>query len=794
VARWRFTNVTKSETFWPLLADLNIEDHHPHDLATISATLVDVEASLEFDLKDELLVEYAEDGTSFEIAFAGDLNGRELTDMGRSDPRVWRIEGQDFTTRLEDTVLTGTRPPETAAIRLGWIMGVTPTQDLTLADVSALTTMLDEHDEYGGMNKREALDEIAQELDATFYATFEKEVHFFVGTEAYPAPFDLVHPASPPASYPYWNFSLADDGLTLGTRVWVEGATAGLWRINTTAETELGRVIERSINDTELVTTGQMERAGDTFLANSYPAPREGQLTLIKPGIRSGMQVHVTHPSWIPQGVDDDFEVTGVVVKMLDPNADDPTGGGQAEWTVTIADRVRRSGGAAGVINTVTRRRTTTIIDTGGGDNIVGGTACEGVEDFFTDWDSNGLGLPDGWSLVLKGEGASINGGQYPGAWDAPCPCPAPTIDGYAYFVNGMGFLPDDPDGSAMADWLISPRVILRNGGQIRFWALGNTTADEWQVRLGMGCGISLLDGTFRADTGDPNDALDAGQFSTLVGATGPLLDSEFTQFTYTISGLAAPVVGYLAWVLSIPVLGTNHGAIGLCLTEYDSGGLEPPPPTPRWEPFDTPTTSPEIGPDWTLLYDDDYYGIHYTSESDGDVWRFTSEAEDIGGGDMWPPYIAYEYTGSSFPYSGVDSTLRARVKLGAVLTSDHVGGNITFIRGGFYSGNYASGGLSISSDGTTRPSSYHSGSSGGSTSPGGPWPIFDPDAWYLVEWEWKPSEGINRLTLRNDEGDAIQTHTASVGTGMVLDDEDALFMDISGWDSVEVDYIDWLV
>lgn len=320
MAFWRFTNVTKAVVFWPQISALALADPHPRDVATFDASLIDPDSAYEFDLDDELLVEYSVNEIDYTDVFAGVLTERHMTDMGRDVPRVWDISAQDYIVRLNDTLLTGARPSESAADRVTWIIGQAPDQGISVTVITGLTETLDAHDDYNGASKREALDELAQQIDATWYVDWDRVLHIYTGFEAYTAPFDLVHPADPPASYPYWDFAIADNLDAAATRVYVQGATSSVWRINAAAETALGREIQRAISDDTLASTAAMNNAGDTFLANAWPPPRAGSLTLLTPGLRAGQLVHITYPEWAADGVDDDFFITSVSVEFLEPN------------------------------------------------------------------------------------------------------------------------------------------------------------------------------------------------------------------------------------------------------------------------------------------------------------------------------------------------------------------------------------------------------------------------------------------------------------------------------------------
>lgn len=318
--QWRWTNVTKNVACYPTLQGSQLTDAHPRDIATMGWTIIDPLNLIEFDLDDEVLGEQALNDVDFSVIYGGRVTQRTMTDMGRDVPRVWQLGIQDHIVRLNDTLVTGTRPSETAEARVRWIMGITPDQGITVGLITGLGATLDAHDEYGGVSKLEALDEIAQFLDATYYVDFEtKELHIYTGFEAYTAPFALVHPADPPDSYPYWDFTIGDDLSDACTRVYVQGKDSFVWRINTAAEDELGREIQRQISDDTLDTTAKMNAAGDTYLANHWPPPRKGSLTLLTPGLESGQLVHITYDDWSTH-VDDDFYITSVTPEWLEPN------------------------------------------------------------------------------------------------------------------------------------------------------------------------------------------------------------------------------------------------------------------------------------------------------------------------------------------------------------------------------------------------------------------------------------------------------------------------------------------
>lgn len=353
MARWRFTNVTKSTTFWPTLLGVQINDQHPFQQATLAARIVDVDADQVFEGKDELVVEYAEDSVTYVKIFGGDISVAEWTDMGRSDPRVYQLDAQDYTARLADTIIDEKRNvTESVTDRVTWIMGHTPSRGITTSSVASIATSLDPYD-YTGMSRQEALDQVAGECDAIYYVDFDLDLHFFVGTEVYPAPFDLVHPADPPDSYPYWDFRLPQDYTNYAERVLVKGATTSLW------VGASGTEYQRAIDDSNLTTATQLTNAGNTALAKLSAPVRDGDLTMSQPGIRSGMQARIVHPSW---SLDETFQVRSVSVDMLDPNDEDaPGNGGKAEFHIGFTDKLRRASGTRPGQNSATTSTTETL-------------------------------------------------------------------------------------------------------------------------------------------------------------------------------------------------------------------------------------------------------------------------------------------------------------------------------------------------------------------------------------------------------------------------------------------------
>jgi len=143
---------------------------------------------------------------------------------------------------------------------------------------------------------------------------------------------------------------------------------------------------------------------------------------------------------------------------------------------------------------------------------------------------------------------------------------PAHTGTGYlsANFHSGAGV-------SALSSWAILPSLALENGSEFSFWTrtvAGNPFPDRLQVRM------NLLDttnvGTLSTDVGD---------FTTLLLdinptlATGPSNYPEaWTQFSVTLSGIAAPTTGRIAFRYFVDnggPAGANSNYIGVDDVSY---------------------------------------------------------------------------------------------------------------------------------------------------------------------------------------------------------------------------------
>ena len=118
---WRFRNQTRSFDFWPTLDSVLISEAHPEDLATFSCSVVDRDASLVFEPEDKVWVTFA--GTRI---FAGHLKAVEESQLSEVGPRMYGLDAQDYTAKLDDSVAVwlndlGNGPPHSGT-NVPWLL------------------------------------------------------------------------------------------------------------------------------------------------------------------------------------------------------------------------------------------------------------------------------------------------------------------------------------------------------------------------------------------------------------------------------------------------------------------------------------------------------------------------------------------------------------------------------------------------------------------------------------------------------------------------------------------------
>lgn len=137
---------------------------------------------------------------------------------------------------------------------------------------------------------------------------------------------------------------------------------------------------------------------------------------------------------------------------------------------------------------------------------------------------------------------------------------------------------------NTISNWAVTPTLTYANGYTFNFFsrtrfADAMTFPDRLQVRLSTN-GSS-------ANVGATSDAV--GDFTTLLLDINPTLTqtgypATWTQFSATLSGLAAPVSGRIAFRYFVPnggPTGANSEFIGIDTLNISDGVLPPPPPPP---------------------------------------------------------------------------------------------------------------------------------------------------------------------------------------------------------------------
>lgn len=306
---WEFWNVTRGYPFWPTLESITITETNPEDLATFSAELVDEDASITLAEEDEVWAKVG--GVK---AFAGHVKTVERTQRSEAGPRTYRFDCQDYTAKLDDSVIDHprSRASEGLADRVAWI--------LSFLDYPITTTGVDlpagdaERADHDGMTVREALDQLADEHRLAYYVDFDKDLHLFrVETIAAPFALDDTDPDYS-TRFPYSGFTETGDTVELAERIYVIGEKGRAW-------VGPGSGQERSINDPELLTAAQRTAAGDRAIAELGTRQIDGSLLCHEPGLRGGMTFLLTNDLWAYD------EVTRIAVSVeitaVDPHDDD---------------------------------------------------------------------------------------------------------------------------------------------------------------------------------------------------------------------------------------------------------------------------------------------------------------------------------------------------------------------------------------------------------------------------------------------------------------------------------------
>jgi hypothetical protein len=289
--------------------------------------------------------------------FAGHLKTVEESQLSEVGPRVYGLDAQDFTAKLDDSVIDhpAERASESVADRVAWILGFL-NYAITTAGVDPPSMTLDPAT-YDGMTVREALDQVADEARCHWYVDFDADLHL-AQDEVVSAPFALDD-TSPDlvTSFPYTEYRRARDSTDLATAVYVQGESDQSWVTDSGAIATYGRQ-ERSVNDGDLRTSTQRSRAGDRALAEQAAPVVDGSLVCWEPGLRGGMKATLRNDLW---ALDTTIVLVSVDVNAVDPHDED--GAAYLRCEVRFRDRRKRRSSHRDVTNKNSRKRKGTSSD-----------------------------------------------------------------------------------------------------------------------------------------------------------------------------------------------------------------------------------------------------------------------------------------------------------------------------------------------------------------------------------------------------------------------------------------------
>jgi hypothetical protein len=105
---------------------------------------------------------------------------------------------------------------------------------------------------------------------------------------------------------------------------------------------------------------------------------------------------------------------------------------------------------------------------------------------------------------------------------------------------------------STLSDWAITPTQTLHNGDTFSFWTI-DRDADPNSIFFGFADRLQVRLSTNGASDNTGTSEFDVGDFTTLLLDINPTLDpagypSQWTQYTFTVSGLSAPTQGRYAF------------------------------------------------------------------------------------------------------------------------------------------------------------------------------------------------------------------------------------------------------
>ncbi len=273
-------------------------------LGTCSFTVNDQSGSLSILPEHTVLVTDGPD-----TIFLGRIRNRlrRTLGVGANRKKQYRVVAQDITSYLADDVIDsgGLRTTtETDKQRVEWLVSTFGTKGITAGTyvIAVHGTMPGEQD-FTGLTLWESIGKVAEVSAARFYVDFNAELHYFAN-ESNAAPFNLSDNPNLTTTFPYDDLELPDDTVELTNAVLVIGGegTSPVWRPDpatwpTSSQTTYGRR-ESVIRDSDLLTLGQQQAAGDALVSTNDHPRGPVRLVCYKAGLIAGQTIELTNATW----------------------------------------------------------------------------------------------------------------------------------------------------------------------------------------------------------------------------------------------------------------------------------------------------------------------------------------------------------------------------------------------------------------------------------------------------------------------------------------------------------------
>ncbi len=356
---WAFFNVDRATAFFPLLPSISIVESNPDDVSVLSATIVDRPETAVFEAEDEIWAEFA--GARM---FFGHIKVRGRTQLSEAGVRVFDIEAQDHTPKLDDTIIRRriARKREKVKRRVKWLMRKLHFPMET--DLSGLPDEFVDEQDYFGWSILDAIEALADEKRLHYEVDFDADqdglaLFKIFRTDATTAPFSLddLNPDFV-ASFPYTEFRDDDASAELTNAVLVEpeNRNKSLWVTDAASIAEFDRQ-ESFVSDAEKTKRRQARNVGERALAENDQPVFEGQAMVHEPGLRAGQTIGIKNDTW---GLDYSRVITSVEITAVESH--NAEGKAHLFSFIRFSDRRRpnrhgRPGRGGGGPNKNTRRR-----------------------------------------------------------------------------------------------------------------------------------------------------------------------------------------------------------------------------------------------------------------------------------------------------------------------------------------------------------------------------------------------------------------------------------------------------